>query len=165
MASAPPDAQKVKDRLSYDADAGQFRWRVTRGSAVEGELAGTINTRGYLYISLDRRKYPAHRLALFHASGIWPEAVDHKNGEKLDNRLRNLRPATFAQNNANCPRPRTNTSGFKGVKWVARKKKWAAIIRVNKQSKHLGYFHSKDDAHASYCKAAVKHFGEFARFE
>ncbi len=88
--------------------------------------------------------------------------VDHRNQNKLDNRRKNLRPATQSQNQANRGPTAANTSGFKGVFWYERYGRWYARIRVNKQHIFLGYFKRKNDAARAYNAAAKKYFGEFA---
>lgn len=91
----------------------------------------------------------------------WP-MVDHKNGDGLDNRRENLRQSTPTLNMANRRRPRTNTSGFKGVDWIEDRKKWRARIRLNGRNRHLGYFLSAEAAADAYDAAAVAQWGEFA---
>lgn len=89
----------------------------------------------------------------------WP-LVDHRNGDGLDNRRANLRPATKSQNSANRPIGRNNSSGFKGVD--RNKGQWRAQIRVSGTKFHLGYFDSAEAAAGAYDLAAVEAFGEFA---
>lgn len=88
--------------------------------------------------------------------------VDHRNGDGLDNRRGNLRPATFADNARNARIRKDNTSGFKGVKLMSGR--WYAQIRVNRKRHHLGMFATPEEAHTAYCRAAAHHFGEFANF-
>lgn len=92
----------------------------------------------------------------------WP-LVDHVNGNGLDNRRANLRAATPGQNQANMRRPRTNTSGFKGVSWFARTGKWRAYIGFENRQIHLGYFATPEEAARTYDAKAVELYGEFAR--
>lgn len=89
--------------------------------------------------------------------------VDHKNGNGLDNRRANLRPATPSQNMHNQQLRTNNTSGAKGVYWHKVAKKWAARISVNYERVYLGLFDNVEDAVDAYVKAARKHFGNFAR--
>jgi len=67
-------AQRLRDVLTYDADTGQFRWRVTLSRrAVAGKVAGCKNrTLGCIYIGIGGRIYKAHRLAWLHTHGAWP---------------------------------------------------------------------------------------------
>lgn len=89
--------------------------------------------------------------------------VDHINGNKLDNRLSNLRVCNTTQNSQNKTKTVKNTSGYKGVSWNDDKKKWNASIRVNGKTICLGNFGSKSAAARAYDTAARKYFGEFAR--
>src|SRR5690242_11721427 len=59
--------------------------------------------------------------------------VDHKESSKtLDNRRSNLRIAEHIQNMYNRGKNKNNTSGFKGVSWIARRGKWLAQICANR---------------------------------
>jgi hypothetical protein len=71
-------------------------------------------------------------------SGI--KAVDHRDGNGLNNQRFNLRPASPSQNHANAGLWRHNTSGFKGVSWHKRRQKWMAAITVNDQKSTLVIF-------------------------
>lgn len=89
--------------------------------------------------------------------------IDHKDREKsLDNRECNLRISTTAQNQWNAGPNKRNTSGFKGVCWAKREKKWKAMICVHPKRIFIGYFHNLIDAAVAYNKAALKYHGEFA---
>ena len=88
--------------------------------------------------------------------GHWPEYVDHINGNRSDNRLANLRPATKVQNGCNMATPSNNTSGHIGVSWNKRDKRWTAYITLNQKRKSLGNF--REIAEAIQCRKA----GEFA---
>jgi hypothetical protein len=95
--------------------------------------------------------------------GEWPPSdLDHENRESIDDRIENLRPATTSQNAANTARRTNNTSGYKGVFWDKSARRWRAEITVNRKRIHLGYYDSPEEAHAAYCVAAKKFFGEFA---
>lgn len=89
--------------------------------------------------------------------------IDHINGNGLDNQRKNLRFATKAQNAMNKNKQCNNVSGYKGVSWAKRQKKWRACIMVIGRNVHLGYFTIKETAALAYDKAAEKYYGEFAR--
>jgi len=90
--------------------------------------------------------------------------LDHKNGNGLDNRRSNLRPASGSQNAQNQQKwSRPTSSRFKGVHWNKRDKKWIARIGVEKRRINLGSFHDEEDAARAYDAAAKQYFGEYAR--
>lgn len=103
-----------------------------------------------------------HREVLYLHSGIVKKG-DHKNCDTLDNRVRNIRRATDAQNCHNRRKARNNTSGYKGVSWHKGTGMWVARITVNGIRYGLGYFHTPEEAYAAYCAAAEIHHGEFKR--
>jgi len=90
------------------------------------------------------------------------EHTDHINGDKLDNRRKNLRSATNAQNQNNRGKPHNNTSGFKGVSLLQRSQKWMAQIGVDRKLKYLGCFDSPEEAALVYNRAAREYHGKFA---
>lgn len=89
--------------------------------------------------------------------------VDHRNGNGLDNRRRNLRLCTSSQNQANARVRSDNSSGYRGVTWHRKSAKWNAYISVSGKRKHLGLFVDPWDAAEAYNAAALEVFGEFAR--
>jgi hypothetical protein len=88
--------------------------------------------------------------------------VDHRKGNKLENRKEFLRPATQAENNENAKMRDDNTSGHKGVTWHKQLKKWHARIRHEGKRIHLGLFTDLEEAAKAYREAALKYHKEFA---
>lgn len=158
-------AAYLQSILDYDPKTGVFRWKVKLARANPGDVAGRINSNGYWRISIQRRDYGAHRLAWLYVYGRLPERqLDHINGDRLDNRLANLREATHSQNMQNLKRFRNNTSGYQGVR--KHKGKWQARICVDRHVHHLGSFRTAEDAAAAYAeaKARLHTFSPTARF-
>lgn len=94
------------------------------------------------------------------------DRVDHINGDGLDNRRANLRPATHSQNMANKRRYANNKSGYKGVYWSGRpglRRVWAAAIKQGGKARRLGRFEHPEEAARAYDAAARELFGQFAR--
>ncbi len=78
--------------------------------------------------------------------------IDHINGDKVDNRLENLRLVSHGENLQNIRKPmRNNTSGFLGV--CRSGGKFMATISVNGKSLNLGSFDKPEAAHAAYVAA------------
>jgi hypothetical protein len=91
----------------------------------------------------------------------WP-IVDHQNHDGLDNRRSNLRQATKCQNQQNQRLRSDNKSGYKGVFWDKRDRKWHARIRANGRAVSLRYHLTAEDAARAYDAAARELHGEFA---
>lgn len=92
-----------------------------------------------------------------HAFLCTGEVVDHRNGNGLDNRRKNLRPATCQQNSWNARISKRNSSGFKGVNYDIRRGKWMARI----SDRFLGRFDTAEEAGAAYRAEAIRCHGEF----
>ena len=88
--------------------------------------------------------------------------VDHINGNKLDNRLVNLRLCTHRENGKNSGISVRNTSGYKGVT-KASPNRWQARIRVDGELISLGLFETKEGAALAYNEGALRYHGRFAR--
>lgn len=120
---------------------------------------GYLRPDGYRYTRLNGRSYGEHRLVYLMFTGEWPEQVDHKNGNKSDNRIENLRAATNAQNSMN------RKGKSKGCYFSTKRNKWVAQIGIAGTRKTLGYYASEDEAKAAYAIASKELYGEFGRFE
>lgn len=89
--------------------------------------------------------------------------IDHKDGQPLNNDEDNLRGASYAQNNRNLQSNRKdNTSGFTGVSWNKRDRRFYATIRINGKKKHIGCYSEAIEAARAYDAEALEHFRDFA---
>ncbi len=108
----------------------------------------------------------AHQVVWAIVTGEWPgREIDHKNTIRSDNRFDNLRQATATENQRN-KRFYGNTAGFKGVyknNPAYPNSTYRATIMVDGKYQYLGTFKTAEDAHAAYCAATERLFGEFAR--
>jgi hypothetical protein len=149
--------------LDYDKDTGAFVWlKPTKfHPRMLGKEAGSVAT-GYRMIRIDGQKYKAHRLAWLYVYGEIPALeIDHKNGNKLDNRIANLRLATNSQNQAN----KNRVSGKKtpkGVRLLA-SGKYQARISFDGRLFCIGTYETESEAVSAYFCKASEHYGEFAR--
>jgi hypothetical protein len=126
-----------------------------------GTVLGTLTPKGYLLASVQGRLQRVHRLVFLYHHGYMPIQVDHIDGNRINNKIENLREATSSQNNQN--RKATSSSGIKGVVWHKQSKKWVASICVNRKSVHLGSFLSIEEAALVANKARQSAHGEFYR--
>ncbi|WP_419342788.1 AP2 domain-containing protein [Achromobacter sp. PD1] len=130
-----------------------FRWCATsrryayRHEQVNGKQTGYAMHREIMGLSKDD-----------------PHEVDHIDGNPLNNQRCNLRVCSHAENTQNKRKGRRNASGYKGVTWSKRDRRWQAqIMRAGKQ-KWLGLFPTAELAHAAYCQAADALHGQFANY-
>lgn len=144
---------RLKQALHYDPSTGAFTW-VERGCGRKLNAEAGSQTQGYLKICLDGTAYGAHRLAWLYMTGDLPSLhIDHRNGDRADNRWENLREATKQQNGQNRALSSHNTSGLAGVSWHGKCQKWAAHIHHDRRKVHLGVFESADDAYRAHLAA------------
>lgn len=148
--------------LAYDPETGIFVWRESNRGLL-GQVAGAITNEGYRRIMIDGVRYVAHRLAWLYAHGFWPQgALDHRDRQRDNNAIRNLRLATGSQNAANRKAHTTNKLGVKGVR-LHECGKYVARIGREGTVKYLGAFDTQGAAKAAYDAAAASIYGEFAR--
>lgn len=159
-----PTQQRVRELFEYSIPHQGLVWKVSRSKAKAGSLAGAEDKDGYLVIGLDGQRYKAHRLVfLFHYGRVPAGQLDHVDCNKKNNLIENLREADGSQNRCNVRLQRVNSTGFKGVNYNKRARKYRAIIKARGMTRFLGYFDDPREAHAAYCSAAVEMHGEFAR--
>jgi hypothetical protein len=156
------DIAELRRVLSYNPDTGVFTWKVNRNGYVKkGARAGNLEPNGHRRIGIFGTKILEHRLAWALVKGSWPSTlVDHRDGRRDNNRFSNLRIATLSQNRANSKKTKSR-SGFRGVYWNNKCKKWQAAIRIDRKLNHLGMFADPKDAHAAYLQAAKTQYGGF----
>jgi hypothetical protein len=149
----------LKEQLNYEPTTGLFTRKVSNNYRVKvGDVAGSMTAQGYRQINFNGKVYKAHRLAFLWMNGEFPtNQVDHINHNRLDNRWINLRVASQQENQRNASMRADNKSGFTGVGWHKRDKKWGARIRIKGKNKHLGYFTDLDEAINARKRANVKH--------
>jgi len=87
------------------------------------------------------------------------EFVDHINHDTLDNRRKNLRLCSRAENNRN-KKYKFNKYGFKGI-W-AKNSGYQAAISFNYKKIYLGVFKTAREAAIAYNKKAKQLYGVYA---
>jgi hypothetical protein len=111
-------------------------------------------------INGERHWTSLHRFILDAPKG---SVVDHISGDTLDNRKSNLRITDWTGNAQNHGIADNNTSGYRGVHFDKRKKRWKAVIYHNEKGILLGHYPSKELASFVYEEAAKVIFGEYYR--
>lgn len=117
----------------------------------------SISPFGYVLSSEDGKTIRLTTYLLRPGKGM---IVDHINGDRLDNRRKNLRVASIADNNRNSGIQKNNRSGFKGVS--LKQGKYEACVYADGKGIYLGRFSNPEDAARAYDTAARFLFGEFA---
>lgn len=154
--------EELKRVIYYNPLTGEFKWLEARkkGSKI-GDPVGW-DDRGYRKTKVFNKGHRLHRLAWLYVYGKFPKSgIDHKNGNKNDNRIENLREADQSQNCANAKLYKNNSLGIKGIHKHGRK--YRARIRKDGKMHYLGNYETTKEAQQAYIKAARKMFGEFAR--
>lgn len=140
--------------LIYDAVSGNFAWNIKAGVRFNiGTIAGYVTGRGYRAIKYNGKTYAAHRLAWLYYYGRWPKyEIDHMNGNKLDNRIANLRDVPHIENTHN--RVEHRNGKLIGIYFNKAARLWHARISVKGRVVSLGYYKTADTAYEAYRKAA-----------
>lgn len=179
---ALPPAEYLRQCFDYDPGTGALTWRSrprehfptesgwrSFNAQSPGTQSGSASSRSpgkisYMWVRANGSRYRAHRIiwAIVHGSDPGESVIDHIDGNGINNRIGNLRLATHTENIRNS---RAHAGKLKGASFNRRSGKWRALIRLSRKLVYLGEFPTEAAAHAVYCAAAEKHFGEFARFE
>lgn len=150
--------------FEYNSVTGVFVRKVKTAIATKvGEVAGCLDSEGYVHIRVMGKSYRAHKLAWLYVYGDMPKLIDHIDGNKSNNAICNLRLADKSKNGFNRKKTPVFSSIFKGVVWSKKYQKWEAKINAGGKRHYLGYFHCEHEAAHAYNKAAIELHGEYAR--
>ena len=139
---------RLKEVLHYETTTGVFTSLQKRSNTKIGDVVGCKNSDGYLVASIDGKLHYMHRLAIVYVLGNLDEnqQVDHRNQNRSDNSLDNLRVVSHRENSMNHTLRSTNKSGFVGVSWDKARQKWIASITINGKAINLGGFTTIEEA-------------------
>ena len=133
----------------------QHKWSATEHKHAVYAQRVFVNSKG------EKEWQTLHRFILgIGRSGV---KVDHRDGDGLNNRRKNLRKATTSQNNANAKLRIDNTSGVKGVCWHKNSGLWFVQLSLKGKRVYAKYFHALEDAKEARNKAAKKYHKKFSR--
>jgi hypothetical protein len=152
----------INEYLTYDSLSGNLYQRKKRPKIQVGALAGGLTGKGYRYIQLNGKKYPAHHIVWLLETGELPKKqIDHIDGDKLNNNFLNLREVTNKQNTENRGKQKNNKTGYKGVSFNNRLQKYVSQIQHNNQPIYIGVYATAYEAHLAYEKKAKELFTHY----
>lgn len=136
---------------SYKSFLKRFAGKEAGGKDTGGYLRGSVTYAG------ETKKFMMHRVALLVHGITIPDGceVDHIDGNRVNNKLSNLRVVTHAENARNMGIGSHNKSGVVGVTWNVRASRWESRITFNGKFLFLGLFADKDKAIAARKAANV----------
>lgn len=129
-----------------------------------GKVRGTQTPKTHKYplITIDGIQVSNHNIVWLIFNDQLPEAIDHINGDKFDNRIENLRAADKQRNEANTGPRRNNRTGFKGIRHHSNGR-YTAQINVGKTQLYLSSEKTPEDAAIVYNWAAYEWYGSYAK--
>lgn len=116
-----------------------------------------INKYGYFYGNINREQITLHQFIARLAFGEYDKenlVVDHKNRERNDNRVSNLRLIKQSENMKNLSTKKNNKSGHAGVTEMHY---WKATITVDRKVIKLGCFSTYEEALKARVNAEIKY--------
>jgi hypothetical protein len=119
--------------------------------------------KGYKILNIGTKTFLEHRIIYVMKHGEAPEIIDHIDGNPLNNRIENLRPATKSQNLQNAKLNKKNTSGVKGVCWSKKNNRWIACLEYATKRYYVGYFKEIIDAEKAIQEKRKELCKEFTR--
>lgn len=140
-------------QVHYDPKTGIFTWKINKHKIKKGSNAVFFApSRGYCFVRIEKKDYPAHRLAWFYMTKLWPEkAISFRNKNPQDIKFLNLIPCDKYDLQA-CRKSSQYLTGVNFRK-ESNKKPWYARIYILSRSVSLGYYATEKEAHRVYLKA------------
>jgi hypothetical protein len=122
---------------------------------------GCRHSSGYLHFGFKGKYYDVH-VAIWemHYGPVTPGMqVDHKNNVRNDNKVENLQELTHGDNSKKQLMRKNNKTGYKGVSFCKKRKKFLARIHVNYKNIHLGRFDTAEEAYEVRRAAELHYYG------
>lgn len=161
-----PDPAYLHECFIYEPDTGLLKWKerpLSHFTSVRpwrvwsarfaNQVAGTLKDNGYINVAVDYRVFRAHRIIWVLQTGNEPTEIDHRNGNRSDNRWHNLFEVTHRRNQWN--RSRIEPTLPRGVTLnhnprQTERSRYRAQACINGITRHLGFFPTPEAAHAAW---------------
>ncbi len=145
---------KFKESIHYEPTEGKLYWKPRKyGTNRVGLEVGNVNN-GYRVFIFNQKRYYCHRVIWLFEHGKWPDVIDHKDGNRLNNKLSNLSNGTQRDNLAN--RREHRAGHLIGTSYHKTRKYWVSQITINGKHKELGRFKTQKLAHDRYLQEIEK---------
>ncbi len=173
-----PPLEYLQECFDYNPDTGELFWKTRPlhhfgtvriwtwwNNRFAGRKIEYIGTNGYLTVRVIRINYSTHRIIWKLCTGADPiEMIDHIDGDKLNNKIDNLREASVIENGRNRKISKNNKLGIKGVHYDSTTGKYRASISYGGKAYNLGSFATIETASQAYQEASLKYHKEFGKF-
>jgi hypothetical protein len=142
---------------------GELFYKVTRGRNKAGSKAGTYRYHDNAYqVIINKKHYLMHRIVYMMHNGYMPKFVDHKDGNRSNNQIENLREATHSENACNAKVRSDSKTKLKNISWNNTNKSWKVRVQANNCRMYLGQFQDLELAELVAIMAREKYHGAFA---
>ena len=160
-----PSDEWLHDNFDYHCD-GYFIRKITRGRSSAGtKVQGKLEKNGYYRVNINYSAFLLHRLIWKWHHGTEPKFIDHKDKNRTNCRVENLREASKNENARNQVLPSNNTSGFYCIRWHEYNGcagKWKVRLSHDGSTTSAS-FQCIKRAVEWYCKKAEELHGDFAK--
>lgn len=145
----------LQQSCRYNPVTGELTWIKSRvqspawnGKYANKEAFTHTDSQGYKDGKFMQVKLQASRVAWALHHGKWPDRdIDHEDGDRANNRIKNLRDVSETHNLLNAKMSKNNTSGVKGV--YIRGKGFVAMAHMNRKQHYIGTFDTIEEAYAA----------------
>lgn len=161
IANTTPIGDEANQLFRYDHHTGKLYWKPRDdawfNSRYAGKEAGSIY-KGYVRVRILDSRSRAHRIAWFLYYGVDPGKylIDHIDGNRSNNAIKNLRLGTVSLNNS--------AASFKSAKgYSLHKGRYYAYLNISGVKKHLGSYETEIEARLAY-ESAVELYKPIYKF-
>jgi hypothetical protein len=141
---------------------GDLVWKISKYKSKIGKSVGTEHGN-YKRVQVAKRGYLIHRLIFLMHYKYLPTIVDHIDGNTNNNKIENLRDATYYQNSINVKPRKDSKTQMQNVTWHKGNKKWCVYLTMHGKRKYFGYYKDAELADLVAKEVRNKFYGSFCR--